>query len=52
MGKIEKDKLIRMIRRHPILYNPYHKDYANIHKKCKVWNAVGLKFNESGKYPF
>lgn len=43
------ERIIELVRKHPILYDLSHEDYKNIRKKDKVWTKIGEELGENGK---
>ncbi|XP_034104039.1 uncharacterized protein LOC117567879 [Drosophila albomicans] len=46
MAKVEL--LIKLVKKHKILYDMEDEDYKNTRKKDKIWNEIGLELEESG----
>ncbi|XP_045467019.1 transcription factor Adf-1-like [Harmonia axyridis] len=47
--RIEMQKIIELVRKHPILYDLSHEDYKNIRKKDKIWDEIGKEICEDGE---
>ncbi|XP_062135696.1 uncharacterized protein LOC133845288 isoform X2 [Drosophila sulfurigaster albostrigata] len=46
MAKVEL--LIKLVKKHKMLYDMEDEDYKNTKKKDKIWNEIGLELEESG----
>lgn len=43
------EKIIKVVRNYPIIYDLSHEDYKNIRKKDKIWSKIGEEIGENGK---
>jgi len=48
---MENERLIELVRTHPVLYDHTHPKYSDNQYKEKTWKEIGRDLNNSSKIP-